>query len=84
MSGPNKEVVELVKKLVLMLVDEPDSVSFEVVNSDNMVIIEVRAAEETGKVLGKGGQLAVAIRTLLKAIGSKEKIRYEFSVLDSD
>ena len=69
---------ELVKVLVHALVDYPESVSVTERETDHMVIIELRVApEDMGKVIGKQGRIARAIRTVVKAAareGSKKVI----------
>lgn len=76
--------VLLVKEIIDNLVDDPSKVKVEIIQSESMLLIEVRAGTETGKILGKQGTLATAIRTILKAIGAKEKKRYEFAVLQGN
>ena len=70
-----KEVLEIIAKA---LVDEPDKVSVtEIVDEDENglgnVTLELRVAEDDmGKVIGKQGRIAKAIRTVVKAAASKE------------
>ena len=63
---------ELVKSIVLSLVDEPDSVSVTTVEKDGETIVELRVAEsDIGKVIGRQGRIAKAIRTVVKAASIK-------------
>ena len=54
--------VMLVKEIIDNLVDDPSMVKIEIIQSESMLLIEVRAGTETGKILGKQGALASAIR----------------------
>jgi len=64
-----KELVELLAKA---LVDKPDAVQISIQDEDNNVLIEVRvASEDMGKIIGKQGKIARAIRVLAKAQGAK-------------
>ena len=64
-----KELVELIAK---SLVDNPDSVVVTETSDDNTINIELTVApEDMGKVIGKGGRIAKAIRTVVKAAASK-------------
>lgn len=57
---------ELVEYIVRALVDEPDSVSINQVDGEQSTIIELRVApDDMGKVIGKQGRVANAIRTIL-------------------
>lgn len=66
-----KEVLEIIAR---SLVDYPEQVSVtEVNNDDDTVTLELRVAEsDMGKVIGKQGRIAKAIRTVVKAAASKE------------
>lgn len=68
-----KEVLETVIK---NLVDSPDSVSINELEGEKSIVFEVKVAEnDMGKVIGKQGRVARAIRTLLKAVAAKEQKR---------
>ncbi len=66
-----KDVLEIIAKA---LVDYPDDVNItEIVNDDNSVTLELRVAQgDMGKVIGKQGRIAKAIRTVVKAAASRE------------
>lgn len=66
-----KEVLEIIAK---SLVDYPEQVSVtEVDKEDDSITLELRVAEsDMGKVIGKQGRIAKAIRTVVKAAASKE------------
>ena len=66
-------MVELVKFIAQSLVDDPDQVDVQLVEGDNVITIELRVAQEDmGKVIGKQGRIAKAIRTVVKAASLKE------------
>jgi hypothetical protein len=59
--------------IVRALVDEPERVVVNKLEGERSVIFEVRVApDDLGKVIGKGGRIANALRTLVRAAGSKE------------
>ncbi|NLO82794.1 MAG: KH domain-containing protein [Clostridiales bacterium] len=65
---------ELVKFIAQSLVDNPEQVSVNEVQGEQSIIIELRVApEDMGKVIGKQGRIAKAIRTIVKAAAVKEK-----------
>ncbi|MGI6686671.1 MAG: KH domain-containing protein [Bacillota bacterium] len=64
---------ELVEYLAKSLVENPDAVSVEVEEKDRHTVLELRVApEDMGKVIGKQGRIAKAIRTVVKAVATKE------------
>ena len=64
-----KELVEVIAKA---LVDDPDSVAVSERQDGRTTVIEVRVADsDMGKVIGKQGRIAKAIRSVVKAITSK-------------
>ena len=70
-----KELVEYIAK---NLVESPDEVSAEEIGSDNDRVIELRVAEpDRGKVIGKKGRTAHAIRALLHAASDEQRIALE-------
>jgi len=67
-------VHELVTMIVRALVDEPERVVVNKLEGERSVIFEVRvASDDLGKVIGKGGRIANALRTLIRAAGAKER-----------
>jgi hypothetical protein len=74
-----QELVELLSK---SLVDNPEAVQINMQEDDNNVLIEVRvASEDMGKIIGKQGKIARAIRTLAKARGAKTGKRISVEIL---
>ncbi|MGI6188658.1 MAG: KH domain-containing protein [Clostridiales bacterium] len=65
---------ELVRFIAQSLVDNPEQVSVNEVQGEQSIIIELSVApEDMGKVIGKQGRIAKAIRTIVKAAAVKEK-----------
>lgn len=65
-----KELVEVIAK---SLVDYPDEVQVIETENDKAVVLELKVAQsDMGKVIGKQGRIAKAIRTVVKAAASKE------------
>lgn len=65
-----KDLVELLAK---SLVDHPEEVSVNEVEGVRSVVLELRVAQEDmGKVIGKNGRIAKAIRTVAKAAAARE------------
>ena len=73
-----KEVLEL---MIKNLVDDAEAVSIKELNGEKSIVYEVKVAEDyMGKVKGKQGRVARAIRAIMKSIASKEnkKVTIEF------
>ncbi|MDI9505243.1 MAG: KH domain-containing protein [Candidatus Excrementavichristensenella sp.] len=65
-------MVELVRFIAKSLVEHPDEVDVREVESADSIVIELRVAEgDMGKVIGKQGRIAKAIRTVVKAATAK-------------
>lgn len=74
-----KELVELIAKA---LVDNPDEVKVSEIAGEQSVIIELRVApEDMGKVIGKQGRIAKAIRTVVKAAATKQNKRVVVEII---
>jgi predicted RNA-binding protein YlqC (UPF0109 family) len=68
-----KELVEIIAKA---LVDHPDEVRVERIEDERTITLELHvASEDMGKVIGKRGRIAKAIRTVVNAASSAEKKR---------
>ena len=66
-----KELVEVIAKA---LVDYPDQVVVTETETDKSIVVELRVAQsEMGKVIGKQGRIAKAIRSVVKAAASKSE-----------
>lgn len=68
--------------LAKSLVENPDAVSVEVEEGDKHTVLELRVAQEDmGKVIGKQGRIAKAIRTVVKAAATKEGKKVSVEIL---
>ena len=75
-----KELVEMIAKA---LVDNPDEVTVTEVEGEQTTVLELRVEQsELGKVIGKQGRTARAIRTLLGAAGMKLRKRFVLEILE--
>ncbi len=73
---------ELVELLAKALVDNPDAVQVTEIEGEKSIIVELRvASEDMGKVIGKQGRIARAIRTVTKAAAAKEGKRVAVEIL---
>jgi predicted RNA-binding protein YlqC (UPF0109 family) len=76
-------VKALVQAIVQSLVDKPDEVVIKEVVGEHAHVLELSVAkEDLGKVIGKGGAHASAIRTLMAATSGKEKKRYILEIIE--
>ena len=74
---------ELVEYMVKCLVDNPDSVEINEIEGEKSTILELRVMkEDIGKVIGKHGRIARAIRTILNASATKSGKRVVLEILD--
>jgi len=79
-GGPMKQLIE---DIVKSLVDQPDQVQIKEVIGEHAHVLELSVAkEDLGKVIGKGGAHATAIRTLMAAASGKEKKRYILEIIE--
>lgn len=75
-----KELVELIAK---SLVDQPESVKVTQLDGEQTSILELKVAQEDiGKIIGKQGRTAQAIRVILGAAGMKVKKRFNLEIID--
>lgn len=73
---------ELVEYIAKALVDNPDEVSVNEVEGSQSIIIELKvASEDMGKIIGKQGRIAKAIRTVVKAAAIKENKRVVVEII---
>ncbi len=73
---------ELVEFIAKTLVDNPDAVSVNEVEGSQSVIIELKVApEDMGKIIGKQGRIAKAIRTVVKAAAIKDNKRVVVEII---
>ncbi|MEE9613445.1 MAG: KH domain-containing protein [Thermodesulfobacteriota bacterium] len=74
---------ELIESIARALVDNPDQVKVEEISGDRTSVIELMVAkEDLGKVIGKQGKTAKAIRTILTAASTKLKKRAVLEIVE--
>jgi len=77
------QLVELIKFLAEALVDLPDEVTVEEMEEEGAAVFELTVAEEDlGKVIGKQGRTARALRTVLSAAASMVRTRALLEILE--
>ncbi len=73
---------ELVEYIVKALVDQPDKVDVQEVQGERSIILEVRVApDDVGKVIGKQGRIAKALRIVVGAAAVKENKRVMVEII---
>ncbi len=76
-------MTELVKYIADQLVEHKADVHVEAFDEDGEIVIELEVAEaDLGKVIGRQGKTARAVRLLLGAAGTKQKKRYALEILE--
>ena len=74
---------DLVVYIAKALVDDPDNVNVNVIEGEKSTILELKVAQDDiGKVIGKSGRIARAIRTILGAAAAKTEKRVVLEILD--
>lgn len=76
---------DLVKYMAESLVDKPEEVKVKQTESEKTVVIELSVArEDMGKVIGKQGRIAKAIRAVVKAASTKSRKKYVVEIVEHD
>jgi uncharacterized protein len=74
----------LIVTILESLVDNPDGIKISEVEGDSTRIIEVQVEkEDVGKIIGKQGRTADAIRTIISAASGKSKKKTSFHIIDN-
>lgn len=74
---------EILETIVSTLVSDKDAVSINQIDGEQSIIFEVKVAEnDMGKIIGKQGTIAKSIRTIMKAVASKENKRVTVEFID--
>ena len=74
---------ELVEAIAKALVDHPEDVQVRSVDGSQVTVLELRVhPDDLGKVIGRQGRTAKAVRPLLGAVGMKLKKRYTLEILE--
>jgi len=83
MTEQSGDMRALIEQIAKSLVDEPDQVSINQVDSEQGTVLELKvASNDLGKVIGKQGRTARAMRTLLGAAGMKFHKRFTLEILE--
>ena len=74
---------ELVEYIVRSLVDQPENVEVNVIEGEKSTILELRVSpDDIGKVIGKQGRIAKALRTILSATATRSGKHASLEILD--
>ena len=80
-QAPNPKA--LIEHVAKALVNAPDQVFVEEVDEGEELVVELEVAEDDmGRVIGKSGKIARALRNVLRAAGDKAGRRYELEILE--
>jgi predicted RNA-binding protein YlqC (UPF0109 family) len=76
-------LAELLAYLARQLVDDPDAVRVEEEESDDTVVLRLHVAkEDVGKVIGRQGRIARALRAIVRAGGARHRRRLVLEIAD--
>jgi len=74
---------ELIRHIVTHLVDHPDKIQVDEIDGERTTVIELRVAkEDLGKVIGKEGRIAKAMRVILSASTSKNRKKSVLEIIE--
>ncbi len=77
-----KELIELISK---KLVEHPEDVQVRCIESEDEQVYELRVhPDDMGRVIGKNGSVAKAVRSLLAAAASKQQVRATLEIVEED
>jgi predicted RNA-binding protein YlqC (UPF0109 family) len=83
LTAAQARAVELVSYLAVHLVDHPDAVRVDLVRGDGDEILRLRVhPDDQGQLIGKNGQTARALRSLLSAVGARSDERFILEIAD--
>ena len=76
---------ELVEFLARSVVDDPEAVSVEEFDEDDELVLELHVADDDlGRVIGRDGRVAKAIRTIARAAAAKDGRRVSVEIVEND
>jgi predicted RNA-binding protein YlqC (UPF0109 family) len=76
-------VAELLAHLARQLVDEPDAVQVEEVRQEGATVLQLRVAkDDIGKVIGRQGRIARALRAIVRASGARSHRRVVLEIME--
>ena len=74
---------ELVEYIIKQIVDSPDEVEVQEIKAEKVILLEISVAkDDMGKVIGRGGRVANALRTIVGAVAAKLKKRVMVEILE--
>lgn len=80
---PGATATAVLEYLVKSVVDNPDAVEVEVDDSASPIVLEVQVGDgDMGRVIGKRGRVAGAIRTVVRAAAAKDDLQVDVEFLD--
>lgn len=75
--------IALIEYIVKSLVDEPEQVEIASIVGDHSTVLELRVApDDMGKIIGKQGRIAKAMRSLLVAMGARSGHKVVLQIID--
>ena len=76
-------IQELIKNIVSNIVDNPEQIYIEKEDTENGILFQIKVGkDDVGKIIGKQGRVASAIRTVSKAAGAKHGVRVLVNVFN--
>ena len=76
-------MIELIKYVVTRFAEKPDEVEYDIVEEGNLVTVTITLSEsDMGKVIGRQGKIAKALRTLVRAGSLKENKKYNVEIVE--
>jgi predicted RNA-binding protein YlqC (UPF0109 family) len=76
-------VAELLEYLARRLVDEPDAIRVDQIEEEGLLLLRLHVAEDDiGKVIGRQGRIARALRTIVRAGSAREHRRVQLEIVD--
>ena len=82
-AGQLSELAQMIKYVAKMLVDVPDQVEVNEIHGENTTVIELKVAkEDLGKIIGKQGRTARAVRTILNGASTKLRKRTVLEIVE--
>ncbi len=83
MSGATSDLAKLIEVIAKSLVDLPDQVTVGEIVGENTTVLELRVAkEDLGKIIGKQGRTARAVRTVLNGASTKLRKRTVLEIIE--
>jgi hypothetical protein len=80
-----KGLIELLRQMVCALVDEPDQVRIEPIIGTSRVGVDIHVADgDLGKVIGKTGRTARALRTIMGAAAMKHNMQFSLAITEPE